>query len=59
MSKPILPLPVATPPEPRPSNTGEGAQTALAAMIRKRKMGETHVDRDFPDTLPGQTAPDA
>ena len=59
MIKPILPLPVAIPADPRTSTTGEGAQTALAAMIRMRKMGENHVERDFPDTLPAQTAPAA
>ena len=59
MNKPIIPLPVATQPDAGSSSTGEGAQTALAAMIRKRKMGENHVEQDVPDTLPRQAAPDA
>lgn len=44
MSEPILPLPAADAPRPASDNTGEGAQTALAAMIRKRRMGENHVE---------------
>jgi hypothetical protein len=31
---------------------GEGAQTALAAMIRKRKMGENHVEVEPKDAAP-------
>ena len=43
MSEPLIPIPVL--PETKdPHTTGEGAQTALAAMIRKRKMGENHID---------------
>ena len=57
MNKPILPSPVAQTDE-RISNSGEGAQTALAAMIRKRKMGENHVEGEQPDSLPRQAAPD-
>lgn len=63
MSKSALPLPL--PPAPtrpdtaRSNSTGEGAQTALAAMIRKRKMGENHFDPDEPQPLPQQAGPDA
>ena len=57
MSKPILPLPVAIPPGAG-ATTGEGAQTALAAMIRKRKMGENHVEQDQQDKLPCQPTPE-
>lgn len=59
MSQPNLPSPVVTQPVIPTSKTGEGAETALAAMIRKRKMGENPVDRDALDTLPRQAAPDA
>lgn len=55
MSKPILPLPGTIPPGAG-ATTGEGAQTALAAMIRKRKMGENHVEQDRQDKLPSQPA---
>ena len=45
MNAPILPIPTTNLPEPTGSSTtGEGAQTALAAMIRKRKMGENHIE---------------
>lgn len=48
MSEPILPIPTAEVPGPCASTTtGEGAQTALAAMIRKRRMGENHVDPEL------------
>ena len=54
MSDPILPIPTSNLPKPAGSTgTGEGAQTALAAMIRKRKMGENHLDDD-PDETPRQ-----
>jgi hypothetical protein len=58
MSEPILPIPTSNLPEPAAgSSTGEGAQTALAAMIRKRRMGENHVDDDpvqaSPKRVPG------
>jgi hypothetical protein len=46
MNDPVLPIPGSQQPEPAGHSTGEGAQTALAAMIRKRKMGENHVDDD-------------
>lgn len=45
MTNPILPmLSGSNLPEPGTGGSGEGAQTALAAMIRKRKMGENHVE---------------
>ena len=46
MTDPVRPTSQKAPsPEPAArSSTGEGAETALAAMIRKRKMGENHVD---------------
>lgn len=51
MNEPILPIPTSNLPEPNGSSTtGEGAQTALAAMIRKRKMGENHVEDNPVDT---------
>ena len=59
MSEPRFPVPVASQRDERSSKTGEGAQTALAAMIRKRRMGENHVERDPPDTPERQSAPDA
>ena len=47
MSEPIVPIPTAKLADPRAVNTsGEGAQTALAAMIRKRRMGENHVEQE-------------
>ena len=57
MTKPILPLPVANPPHAG-ATTGEGAQTALAAMIRRRKMGENHVEQEQQDQLPCQPPPE-
>lgn len=59
MSTPIHPLPVADRPAPAASNTGEGAQTALAAMIRKRKMGENHVEPEVLEARSEQPPPDA
>ena len=56
MSEPIRPNPLSRPPEPVSNTTGEGAQTALAAMIRKRKMAENNVDEDLPDTAPNPLA---
>jgi hypothetical protein len=44
MIKPIPVKPAGSPPENPHSRSGEGAQTALAALIRKRKMGENHVE---------------
>jgi len=44
MNRPIIPLPGDEIPECSKFKTGEGAQTALAAMIRKRQMGENHVE---------------
>jgi hypothetical protein len=52
MSDPILPIPVTHLPEQGTATSGEGAQTALAAMIRKRKMGENHVDDEAQVILP-------
>ena len=53
MSQPIVPIPTSHPAEPPAStSTGEGAQTALAAMIRKRKMGENHVDDEVVEAAP-------
>ena len=51
MSDPILPIPTSRP-EPACSTSGEGAQTALAALIRKRRMGENHVDDEPVEALP-------
>jgi hypothetical protein len=57
MSKPTLPIPVAHLPEPAGSHSsGEGAQTALAALIRKRRMGENHV-ADEPSESPPKHKP--
>jgi hypothetical protein len=53
MTDPILPP--ADPGDPelaRAITSGEGALTALAAMIRKRKMGENHVEADAAQALP-------
>jgi hypothetical protein len=59
MSKPILPLPVTDrPDQPMASTSGEGAQTALAAMIRKRKMGENHVEPEIQEAAPRQPRPE-
>ncbi len=59
MSDPILPIPTANAPVPcGGATTGEGAQTALAAMLRKRRMGENHVDPD-PVEPPSQQPPAA
>lgn len=44
MNRPIVPMPGDETPECSNFSTGEGAQTALAAMIRKRQMGENHVE---------------
>lgn len=55
MSDPIVPIPT-TRPEPGCGTTGEGAQTALAAMIRKRRMGENHVDDKPLESLPKPAA---
>jgi len=55
MSNPVLPIPASRLPEPETrSGSGEGAQTALAAMIRKRKMGENHVDDKPVEAAPSQ-----
>ena len=55
MTEPILPIPIAhAPPTPAGETSGEGAQTALAAMIRKRRMGENHVEPDLTDPAPKQ-----
>lgn len=60
MSNPILPLPQSKRTESAPaSSTGEGALTALAAMIRKRKLCENHVDIESPELARSQPAPDA
>jgi hypothetical protein len=57
MTKPILPLPDSGHPETAGKTSGEGAQTALAAMIRKRKMGENHVEPELPEPSPQEAAP--
>lgn len=45
MNEPILPIPTVQHAESAAGHTsGEGAQTALAEMIRQRKMGENHVE---------------
>ena len=57
MSEPILPIltiPTSQLPEEGSLTTGEGAQSALAAMIRKRKMGENHVDDQSVDSAPAE-----
>lgn len=55
MSNPVLPIPASRPPEPSsPGGSGEGAQTALAAMIRKRRMAESHVDEQPAEAAPRQ-----
>ena len=57
MNDPILPIPTSNLPEPTGSNgTGEGAQTALAAMIRRRKMGENHIEDVPAEVLPRQNS---
>lgn len=57
MNGPILPIPTTRLPEQAAPSSGEGAQTALAAMIRKRKMGENHVEEEIiqagPKQVPG------
>ena len=59
MSEPILPIPTSDLPEQAGvGGSGEGAQTALAAMIRKRKMGENHVDDDAVDATARAAASD-
>jgi hypothetical protein len=58
MNKPILPLPVSNHPDAAATTSGEGAQTALAAMIRKRRMGENHVETDPPEPLEQHPSPD-
>ena len=58
MSEPILPIPTGKVVEPLPcNNSGEGAQTALAAMIRQRRMGENHVEEqsDAGDSAPKES----
>lgn len=44
MNRPILPLPGHETPDGANVTHGEGAQSALAAMIRRRQMGENHVE---------------
>jgi hypothetical protein len=56
MNKPIPVGPPCKQPETSSSTSGEGAQTALAAMIRKRKMGENHVEHE-PDARLGPVGP--
>lgn len=58
MTDPIVPVPISHLPEQTGSSTGEGAQTALAAMIRKRKMAEHHADDEFVQA-PSKQVPDA
>ena len=52
MTEPILPIPTSHLPEQVSNTPGEGAQTALAAMIRKRKMTENNVDEELSDAAP-------
>jgi hypothetical protein len=59
MTDPILPPADPGDPEPaRAITSGEGAQTALAAMIRKRRMGENHVETDASRALPQPALPE-
>ena len=51
---PMLPIPTSQLPEDASLTTGEGSQSALAAMIRKRKMGENHVEEQ---SVAGDFAP--
>ena len=51
---PILPMPTSHPPAEVSNSTGEGAQSALAALIRKRKMGENNPDEQ---SLAAESAP--
>lgn len=49
MKEPLFPTPVpgSQPHDPLAAgSSGEGAQSALAALIRQRKMGENRVDND-------------
>lgn len=55
---PIFPKPEPDSPEAGVPTSGEGAQTALAAMIRKRKMGENHIEQEQAEKLPAQAGPD-
>jgi hypothetical protein len=45
--KPVPPSDVPVPPE-KAKRSGEGAATALQALIRKRKQVESHDDPDAP-----------
>lgn len=59
MTEPVAPVPISRLPDPAVGTaTGEGAQTALAAMIRKRKMAEHHV-ADEPVPASPKPGPDA
>ena len=46
MNRPVIPVPADEIPDEKNFSFkhGEGAQSALAAMIRKRQMGENHVE---------------
>jgi hypothetical protein len=57
MNQPSVPAsPVAAPQPAAADKTGEGAETALAAMIRKRRMGENHVEPEPPQAQPSPAA---
>ena len=48
MNEPIPPLPAPDTSEQRGAgNTGQGAQTALDALIRQRRMGENHLAHEL------------
>lgn len=59
MSEPILPIPTtaSVPDACASATTGEGALTALAAMIRKRRMGENHLEPDPTELSPPEQPP--
>lgn len=55
MTESILPIPIAhVPVTPAGETSGEGAQTALASMIRKRRMRENPVEPDLTDPVATQ-----
>ena len=58
MSQPMLPRPQVDHPEAGDSTSGEGAQTALAAMIRRRRMGENHSEVEPTAANPQQPGPE-
>lgn len=46
MNRPVIPVPVDETPDEKNFSFkhGEGAQSALAALIRRRQMAENHVE---------------